>query len=185
MELKQQMQDNEPNLAQSTVEDECVLAFNLLNEIRNVIGETVACKMQGSSYVSIIATLIIPSECIKLHHQRKNNQKIRQKNRHESIIVPDIDDGNVRSPPQREKLRASYVGDTPRHFLSLILLFPFSVFASCVFIGFVHTLPWRLSDKWAWAIAFPAQRVVFGGKFGNRNLYFYSLILLLTSILML
>jgi len=50
------------NLAKSAVEDEGIFAFDLLNEIRDFIQESVAGKVKGTSYMAIVGPLIIPEK---------------------------------------------------------------------------------------------------------------------------
>lgn len=74
------------------MEDEGVLPLDVLDEVGDLVGEGAAGVVEGPGDVAVVAPL----------------------------LVPDVDDGDVGTPPQREKLGAGDEGDATRHTLSLL-----------------------------------------------------------------
>lgn len=68
------------------MEDEGVLPLDVLDEVGDLVGEGAAGVVEGPGDVAVVAPL----------------------------LVPDVDDGDVGTPPQREKLGAGDEGDATR-----------------------------------------------------------------------
>ncbi|RYR53412.1 hypothetical protein Ahy_A06g028495 isoform D [Arachis hypogaea] len=82
-------------LAESTVEDEGVFAFNLVEKVRHVVGESVAGEMERGRDVAIA----------------------------DPLLVPHINDRDVGLPPKSQKLRSSYVRYAACHLPLFLFLF--------------------------------------------------------------